>query len=355
MPGMGSGLNSSNSLIVDAFHHALWLQFLLILLFGAGLLILRSQLRARQFRTLAASDPGAPPSERATRSRAPLNVNEPIARRVLRVSFGVLWILDGILQGQSAMPLSMPSQVLQPAASSSPTWVQHLVNFGGTIWTEHPVTAAAAAVWIQVGIGLMLLAVPVGRWSRFAGWASVGWGLVVWSFGEAFGGIFAPGLTWLFGAPGAVVFYVLAGVLIGLPDRAWLTATLGRWVLRIMGAFFVGMALLQAWPGRGFWQGQSPHAAAGSLTSMVRDMGQTPQPGVVASVVRNFGQFDAAHGWAVNLFAVIALAVIGTGLCLARPKITGGRLSVVSSCALPIGCSSRISDSSEAWAPIRTA
>ena len=30
-------------------------------------------------------------------------------------------------------------------------------------------------------------------WSRAAGLASVGWGLVVWVFGESFGGIFAPG------------------------------------------------------------------------------------------------------------------------------------------------------------------
>ncbi len=40
-----------------------------------------------------------------------------------------------------------------------------------------------------------------------AGLVSVGWGLIVWAFGEAFGGIFAPGLSFLFGAPGAVIFY----------------------------------------------------------------------------------------------------------------------------------------------------
>ena len=125
------------------------------------------------------------------------------------------------------MPLSMPSQVLRPAASSSPTWVQHLVNFGGTLWIEHPVTAAAAAVWIQVGIGLLLVVAPFGRWSRFAGASSAAWGLVVWGFGEAFGGIFAPGATWLFGAPGAVLFYVVAGVLIALPSRVWSTPDLG--------------------------------------------------------------------------------------------------------------------------------
>jgi cytochrome oxidase Cu insertion factor (SCO1/SenC/PrrC family) len=285
------------------------------------LVVLRAVLRARQFTALAAgSTSGAdhPPT-----SIAAVGLAEPVALRVLRIGFGLIWLLDGILQGQSAMPLSMPSQVLQPAATSSPTWVQHLVNFGATLWIEHPVTAAAAAVWIQVGIGLLLLVAPFGQWSRFAGATSAVWGLVVWVFGEAFGGVFGPGETWLFGAPGAVLFYVVAGVLIALPARAWSTPTLGRRVLRGMGLFFVGMAVLQAWPGRGFWQGQTnPHAASGSLTAMVRGMGRTEQPGIFDTLVRGFGQFDAAHGWAVNLVAVIALAFVGAGLLVARPNVT---------------------------------
>ena len=56
-----------------------------------------------------------------------------------------------------------------------------------------------------------MLAASRGPLSRLAGLASVGWGLVVWVFGEAFGSIFAPGLTWLFGAPGAVLIYCVAG------------------------------------------------------------------------------------------------------------------------------------------------
>ena len=105
------------------------------------------------------------------------------------------------------MPLGMTTQVIQPTAAASPNWVQHLANVGATIWSNHPIEAPASAVWIQVGIGVWLLVAPRGTWSRLAGLAAAGWGLVVWVFGEAFGGIFAPGLTWLFGAPGAVLFY----------------------------------------------------------------------------------------------------------------------------------------------------
>ena len=118
---------------------------------------------------------------------------EPLARRVLRIGFGALWFVDGLLQLQSAMPLGMPGGVLQPAGDPSRGWVQAVVNFGVELWEKHPVQAAAATVWIQLGIGAMLLVASRGRWSRLAGCASVAWGLVVWSFGEGFGGIFAPG------------------------------------------------------------------------------------------------------------------------------------------------------------------
>jgi cytochrome oxidase Cu insertion factor (SCO1/SenC/PrrC family) len=143
--------------------------------------------------------------------------------------------------------------------------------------------------------------------------ASVGWGLVVWVFGEAFGAIFAPGLSLLTGAPGAVLLYVAAGALIALPPRAWAGPRPGRLVLAGAGAFWVGMAVLQAWPGRGFWRGGD----SGTLTGMVRSMAHNDQPRVQADMVSAFASLAAAHGFAVNLFAVIALTVLGLALAFA--------------------------------------
>ena len=255
MGGMGAGLQTNNPTVVAAFHAALVRQGLVVLVILAVVGVAWRVLRARQLRRPTASEKD--PSEPSPEPGYP----EPAGRRLLRVSFGLIWIFDGILQGQSSMPLGLTTGVIQPAAAASPPWVQHLDNAGATIWSYHPIAAAAATVWIQIGIGLWLLAAPRGDWSRLGGVASVGWGLIVWIFGEAFGGIFAPGLTWLFGAPGAVLFYCLAGALIALPERYWATPRLGRIILRVMGVFFVGMAVLQAWPGRGFWQGQTRHAA----------------------------------------------------------------------------------------------
>jgi cytochrome oxidase Cu insertion factor (SCO1/SenC/PrrC family) len=220
------------------------------------------------------------------------------------------------------MPLGMVPQVIQPTAVASPDWVQHVVNVGITVWSYHPVGAAVSVVWIQVGLGLWLLAAPRGYWSRLGGLATVAWGCIVWIFGESFGGVFAPGLTWLFGAPGAVLLYSVAGILIALPDRAWASRRLGRVILGATGLFFVGMAVLQAWPGRGFWQGRvGRDDTAGTLTSMIHEMSQTPQPRVLSSLVTAFGRFDAAHGWAINLVAVMALTGIGITFLTGRPRV----------------------------------
>jgi cytochrome oxidase Cu insertion factor (SCO1/SenC/PrrC family) len=235
---------------------------------------------------------------------------EARGRRLLRIGFGLIWILDGILQAQPKMAAGLASQVIQPTAAASPTWVQHLVNWGGTIWSYHPITSGAASVWIQVGIGLWLLVAKDGPWSRLAGLAAVAWGLVVWVFGESFGGIFAPGLSWTTGAPGAVLIYMVAGALIALPEDAWRSPRLGRLLLGGIGLFFIGMAVLQAWPGRGFWQGNG-HGQPGTLASMVQQMSGTSQPHFLSALLANFGSFAASNGFAVNLVVVIVLAAMG--------------------------------------------
>ena len=327
MPGMRSGLNLGNPLLVAAFRSALLHQGLIALLVF-GVLAL-AWVSVREWRLGEAAGAGLGQGGKASRasglpgpgaggrasSRAGSQDDEPSWRMLLRVGFGLLWLFDGLLQAQPSMVVGLPSQVIQPGADSSPAWVQHLVNWAGTAWSYHPVQAAAATVWIQAGIGCWLLAARRGRWSRLAGLASLGWGLIVWVFGESFGGIFAPGLTVLFGAPGAAAFYCAAGALIALPSRYWRAPWLGRTMLAALGLFIAGMAVLQAWPGRGFWQGRL-HDGGGTLTGMIREMAQTPQPALLDGWVRGFGSFTAAHGFAVNMFAVVALAIIGTALLI---------------------------------------
>jgi cytochrome oxidase Cu insertion factor (SCO1/SenC/PrrC family) len=322
VPGMNSGLNPANTILVSAFRSALFHQWAIV---GVIFLVLLLAWGATRGWTDARTMPA--PRETAWR--------EPRARRVLRVGFGALWLFDGILQAQPQMAGGLPSQVMEPSAATSPVWVQHLVNWAGTIWSYHPVQAGAASVWIQVGIGMWLIFGVRGWPSRLAGLASVAWGLIVWVFAEAFGGIFAPGLTVLFGAPGAAGIYVVAGALIALPERVWQTRLTGRLILAGMGAFFAGMALLQAWPGRGFWQGKIG-GQPGTLAGMIKAMAGTPQPHALEASVSSFADFTRAHGFGVNLFAVLALAGLGALFCASalRGDIRLARTAVIAGAVL---------------------
>jgi cytochrome oxidase Cu insertion factor (SCO1/SenC/PrrC family) len=302
MPGMDSGLDAVNPALVAAFRSALLTQLGIVAVIAAVLLLAHVLTRHWQDRAQPVDAPLPDPQR------------EPAARRFLRISFGILWILDGILQAQPRMAGGLPSHVIEPIAAVSPQWVQHVVNAGGTIWSYHPVQAAAAAVWIQAGLGLWLIAAGAGKWSRLAGLATVAWGLIVWVFGEAFGGIFAPGLSWLTGAPGAVLLYVIAAALIALPPRAWAGPRLGRLLLGGAGAFWAGMAVLQAWPGRGFWQG-------GTLAAMTQSMALAPQPHGQADLLSAFAAFTSANGFAVNAFAVVALGALGVVIASGRPRL----------------------------------
>ena len=209
MPGMGQAPQTDDPTVVSAFHTALAHQGLLIVLLLAVLAIAWNVVRTLQYRRLAAVSDGR--EQRAGQS--------PARRSLWPVGF----YASGLQPSGSSTAFfscslrchwACQAAYFSPRLASSRGWVQAVVNFGIEIWEKHPVQAAAATVWIQLGIGAMLLVASRGRWSRVAGVASVAWGLVVWAFGEAFGGIFAPGASWLFGAPGSVLLYVVAGALL---------------------------------------------------------------------------------------------------------------------------------------------
>jgi cytochrome oxidase Cu insertion factor (SCO1/SenC/PrrC family) len=311
---MNSGVGITDPLVLAAFRSALLHQLVIAVLIFAALGVAWLSVRAlAAARAGGQAPPGAAPAPAAV---------EPAWRLLLRTGFGSLWVFDGILQAQPKMAIGLPSQVIEPIAASSPRWVQHLVNWAGTTWSYHPIQAGASVVWIQLGLGIWILAASSGPLSRLAGLASAVWGMAVWVFGEAFGGLFAPGVTWLFGAPGAVLLYCVAGALIALPDRAACSPRSGRLILGGLGAFLAGMAVLQAWPGRGFWQGGSGRRP-GTLAGMTAAMARTPQPGAFSGWVGAFTAFDEAHGFAVNLLAVAALAAIGGILLTGRRRLAG--------------------------------
>src|ERR1700689_2792993 len=105
MPGMNSGPSPASPILVSAFRSALLHQALIVALIFFLVLIAWGGMRA------------------ATGSRHAVPAwREPRARTGLRIGFGLLWLLDGLLQAQPQMAGGLPSQ-LTAAADGSPAWV----------------------------------------------------------------------------------------------------------------------------------------------------------------------------------------------------------------------------------------
>ena len=92
-------------------------------------------------------------------------------------------------------------------------------------------------------------------------------------------------------------------------------------------SLLLGFAVLQAWPGRGFWQGML-HGRPGSLAAAVGGMAAMRQPAVLSEFVGSFGSLVARHGYAVNLGAVIAMAAVGGCLLTGRAAIAAPAAAV---------------------------
>ena len=158
MPGMSTNLGNGNAVLIAAFRDALLHQGLLIVLvFGVlGLLLVSIREIRRPLPPRVAG--GTVPASTGTAStgtastgtaaaaplpRAGLGLRlriaarklsggtsgepEPRWRAVLRIGFGLLWVIDGLLQAQPAM-VGLATQVIKPGSAGSPAWVRSIVD-----------------------------------------------------------------------------------------------------------------------------------------------------------------------------------------------------------------------------------
>ena len=143
------------------------------------------------------------------------------ARRSLLLGLGGLWLLDGLLQMQPYMfTVNLIAQVLRPVAAGQPWWLARLIDWSIALVTPHLPMFNWAIIVLQITIGLLLWS---GRRSLVTAglWLSIAWGLAVWVFGEGIGGLLTGSSTFLSGAPGSVLLYVVAAALLLLPEDRW--------------------------------------------------------------------------------------------------------------------------------------
>jgi hypothetical protein len=227
----------------------------------------------------------------------------------LRVALGSLWVLDGALQAQPAMPRGFAAGILAPVALGQPGWLAGLLTREEALWRAHPVHLTVATVLIQVGIGVAILAGGSSRLGRLGLWASVGWGIVVWIGGEAMGGLLAPGASLLLGAPGGALAYVAAAGVLLAPPSVWERRRAGKWVEVGLGALFLLGALAQMLPAEGFWSGSG---LGPTLTSLAA----TPQPTWISGPILGLAHLAQSQPFLVNTSLVVILGAMGTALLL---------------------------------------
>jgi cytochrome oxidase Cu insertion factor (SCO1/SenC/PrrC family) len=245
---------------------------------------------------------------------------EPQPRMFLRVSFGLLWILDGLLQARPRMPSGFVADVLGSATTGTPHWFGTLLGPFARAWTRHPVSADAATVFVQVGLGLLILIGGRGLLAKLTLWASILWSAAIWFLGEGFGGLLATGAGWISGAPGAAVCYAAAaGLLLG-PRDWWESGRAKVIARRFVAAWLVLAALLQAWPTKQAWTG--PGASAPFVNGA-----RTAQPELSRRPIAWIANFASEHPVALNLTIIILLVVIAGSLWLSgNTRVIGAGL-----------------------------
>jgi cytochrome oxidase Cu insertion factor (SCO1/SenC/PrrC family) len=293
VPGMGQrGVNLTNGLTVAAFHHSVYVVALYWIIAITVVLLIGAALTRRLPRF----------------NLSPAGLSEPRARTVLRVGFGILWCIDGLLQFQPAMPLGLANNVVAPTVAGTPSFFRPVLHHAISLWNLHPIALATGVAWIQVGIGLALIC-SNGITSRVVGLVAAGWALLVWSVGNGLGGVFASGASILFGWPGAVLFYLIAGVWIACTPRffhRWFTLV----TTRLLAVVLVVGAILQMLPNAGFWRGGNANA----LTSMTRAMASLAEPHPLSWVVRHVGDLAGLMGGGFNIVVVMWLLGCAGGL-----------------------------------------
>jgi cytochrome oxidase Cu insertion factor (SCO1/SenC/PrrC family) len=293
MPGMGhSHVSNVNPIVVALFRHSVYVSSAYWII-GIATLILFGVILLGRINNFNLSRAG---------------LSEPRARTYLRIAFGAIWLFDGLLQFQPQMPLGLANNVVEPTIAGAPSWLHPIMYSAIHLWNAHPVALATGTAWIQVGIGLALIASNAGL-GRLVAVVAAGWAALIWLIGNGAGGAFASGNSILFGWPGATLFYFIAAVWIALPPGIF-----ARWfssvTLRIIAALLAIAVVLQCLPNNEFWHGGNSNA----LAAMTRTMTQTAQPHGLAWFVRHVGDLAGTLGGGFNVIVILWLATCAAGL-----------------------------------------
>ncbi|HSZ05882.1 MAG TPA: hypothetical protein VK778_11905 [Solirubrobacteraceae bacterium] len=233
-----------------------------------------------------------------------------VTTRGIQIVLGVVWLLDGLFQFKSFMfTHGIVSEVFAPAAAKQWSIV------GGPMRTFDAFYGRDLTLWntlsgqIQVAIGLALI---VSRKTvKPALLASFGWALVVWWFGEGFGGLTSTTLPApLMGAPGAVIVYAIIGLLVWPTSRQTGRSPAALGPLGDRGGlyFWSGLWALSA----GLWL-VNVNRAQDATQEMIKGMAEA-SPHWLATFQNSIASDAHGHGTAIAVVLAILSVAVAVGV-----------------------------------------
>jgi hypothetical protein len=229
-------------------------------------------------------------------------------QRLLAYGLAGLWIVSGLLQAQPALFSSaIMVNVLVPVVEREPAWFSHVVLWGDKLWSSHLASANLAVVVGEIGLGLIISLGPFRKTGRVGLWLSIVWSLIVWCFGEGFGGILTGNASMIYQFPGPAVLYGLIAGLLLLPQAWWTEDKVRRGVTMGIGWLWIMGAVLQALPAAGFWTGSRLAGLFGDVTMA------GGEPAGIARLINVMIQVTLGHPFVSNVLLVLIMAALGIG------------------------------------------
>jgi hypothetical protein len=246
-----------------------------------------------------------------------------VNQRTLQVALGVLWVFDGTLKFQPKLfNAGLVSTVIRPMAAGQPTMlgsaISHMANF----------LSHEAAMWdvlfglIEIGIGLGIL---FRRSLKPALVASFVWGIGVYVFGEGLGMVLTGDTSPLMGAPGAVCFYMLLGLMLWPRSEESDNGSVGAESSAAAHRVFGATGSLLVWTA--IWVLEAiiwifPFNRTGNAISSQMTGTAGEQPGWYAHLLNSFGHAFAGAGGEVAVILTTLSLVIAVGpLVSKRPQV----------------------------------
>lgn len=240
----------------------------------------------------------------------------------------MLWLLDAALQYQPFMfSRAFATQVLAPTAEGNPAPVAASVRWAAEMIAAHGIAANAVFATVQLALAVGLL---WRRTVRLALAASIVWSVGVWWFGEGLGGVLTGQADPATGAPGAVILYAFAAVLLWPPSGRGGRPASGRPVTTSvaaaspLGGTVSRLLWLVLWGSLAYFALLPVNRVADGPRDVIAAQA-SGEPGWLAGLDHAAARAVAGAGMWVAVVSAVVLVAVGVGV-FARPPVARAAL-----------------------------